>query len=64
MKEQKKLTEAEIQEIDREILELGPEIDRLDNVTFSRDLEIRRLGDQIDRLLAKKGKTCPLTERG
>ncbi|RYZ90235.1 MAG: hypothetical protein EOP04_04510 [Proteobacteria bacterium] len=56
---QKALTEAEIQEIDCEIEELRSEIDRLDNGTFSRDLEVRRLGDQIEQLLAKKGEPWP-----
>jgi hypothetical protein len=56
----KNLTEVEIQEIDREIAELRAEIDRIDNGTPPRDLEVRRLGDQIEELLAKKGEPWEL----
>jgi len=59
MKEPKTLTEAEIQEIDREIDELRAEIDRIDNGTPARDIEVRRLGDQIEKLLAKRGDPWP-----
>lgn len=59
MTAKKTLTEAEIEGIDSEIEELRREIDRIDNGTPARDSEIRRIGAQIERLLAKKGEPWP-----